>query len=78
MSMKIDLNLRIMDIVGYEGEIEIEGEKYPFEVEWNKNTELVESIDWAIIPSKKLMIAERRITQLVSKVIKEDEKLIIV
>ena len=38
----------------------------------------VVSIDWETMPAKKLMKAEERIVKLVSKVMKEDEKLIIV
>jgi hypothetical protein len=62
----------------YEGEIEIDGEKYPFQVNWNFKVEEVVSIDWETIPSKKLMKAEKRIVQLVTQVVKEDARFIII
>ena len=78
MSMGVTLDFKVPVIYQYEGEIEIKGEKYPFQVNWDNEVEEVVSIDWAIIPSEKLMKAEKRIVQLVSKVVKEDAKLIVI
>ena len=78
MSMGITLDFKVAVVYRYEGEIEIKGEKYPFQVNWDNQVEEVVSIDWAIIPSERLMKAEKRIVQLVSKVIKEDAKIVIV
>ena len=78
MSMGVTLDFKVPVIYQYEGEIEIKGEKYPFQVNWNNEVEEVVSIDWAIVPSERLMKAEKRIVQLVSKVVKEDAKLIVI
>jgi hypothetical protein len=78
MSMRVTLDFQEPIIYRYEGEVEITGKNYPFQVNWNNEMGEVVSIDWAIMPSEKLMKAEKRITQLVSKVIKEDAKIIIV
>jgi hypothetical protein len=78
MSMGVTLENREPILYQYEGEIEIDGEKYPFQVSWNFKVEEVVSIDWETIPSKKLMKAEKRIVQLVTHVVKENAKFIIV
>ncbi len=81
MSMEVNLEEKSPVVFQYNGEVNIEGKEYPFEVTWNTDSNQVVAIDWltGFMPSgNKLMKAEERIVQLVSKLIKEDVKAIIV
>ena len=81
MSMEIKIDEKNPVILQYNGEVNIEGKEYPFEVTWNPDINQVVAIDWLtgfMPPGNKLIKAEERIVQLVSKVIKEDVKAIIV
>ena len=81
MSMEIKIDEKSPVVLQYNGEVNIEEKEYPFEVTWNADINQVVAIDWLtgfMPPGNKLIKAEERIVQLVSKVIKEDVKAIIV
>jgi len=81
MSMEVNLEEKSPVVFQYNGGVNIEGKEYPFEVTWNTDSNQVVAIDWLtgfMPPGNKLIKAEERIVQLVSKVIKEDVKAIII
>ena len=77
MSMNIEFDLTECNLK-YHGEVIIDNKEYSFEASWNDVNEEVIAIYWPWAKPKRLMKAEKRIVQLISKVIKEDAKVIIV
>jgi len=81
VSMAVKLDLQVPVVYQYDGSVTIEDKEYIFEVRWSTDTQEVETIDWVMggmPPEGYIMKAEERIVNLVSKVIKEDIKTIII
>ena len=81
MSMAVKLDLQVPVVYQYDGSVTIKNKEYIFEVRWSTDTQEVETIDWVMggmPPEGYIMKDEERIVNLVSKVIKEDVKTIII